>query len=122
MEKQKTKDNCLSTCKAEYMALAEATQEALFLMQLVKDMTHPYSCDTFTLYCDNQSAISLTKNAMVHQRSKHIDIKYHFVWLIISNDTMEFIYFPSEKNIANVFTKQVGGNRLKNFIKILMGA
>ena len=67
-------------------------------------MTNPEMYDKFTLFCDNQSAIALAKNAMVHQRSKHIDIKYHFVRSVISNDIMTLIYVPTDKNIADVFT------------------
>ena len=64
MKKQKAKNSCLSTCEAEYMALAEATQEALFLPQFLKDMKNSDLCDKFILYCDNQSAIALAKNAI----------------------------------------------------------
>ena len=118
---RKQRTIALSTSEAEYMALAEATQEAMFLIQLLKDMINPYSCDNFTLHCDNQSAISLARNPMVHQRSKHIDVKYHFVRSVISNDLMEVIYVPTDKNIADIFTKPVGGCKLKNFTQMLMG-
>ncbi len=92
---RKQRTVALSTCEAEYMALAEATQEAIFLTQLFKDMTNSDQYDKFILYCDNQSAIALAKNAMVHQRSKHIDIKYHFVRSIISSGVMELVYIAT---------------------------
>ena len=103
------------------MALAEATQEAIFLTQLFKDMTNSDLYDKFILYCDNQSAIALAKNAMVHQRSKHIDIKYHFVRSIISSGVMELVFIATEKNIADIFTKPIAGVKLKNFVAALTG-
>jgi hypothetical protein len=66
----------LSTTEAEYTALSAATQEALFLQQLLKAMGMTQEC--VTLHEDNQSCIALCKNDMTTSRSKHIDIKYHF--------------------------------------------
>ena len=70
----------LSTCEAEYMALSAATQEAKFLRQLLADMQGS-DVECVCLYVDNQGAIALAKNPVQHQRSKHIDIRYHFVRL-----------------------------------------
>ena len=74
------KQSCvaLSTTEAEYVALAAATQEALWMRQLISEMKaeHPKS---IMIHEDNQSAISMTRNPQFHGRSKHISIKYHFV-------------------------------------------
>ena len=73
------KQSCvaLSTAEAEYVALAAATQEALWMRQLISEMKaeHPKS---IVIHEDNQFAISMTRNPL-HGRSKHISIKYHFV-------------------------------------------
>ena len=58
---------------------------------------------------------------MVHQRSKHIDIKFHFVRSIVSEGIMDLIYVPTAKNIADVFTKPIASFELKKFIAVLMG-
>ena len=71
----------LSTCEAEYMSLAVAVQEGKFLFQLLGSIQDD-SRNVFrsvTLYCDNQGALALANNPVQQQRSKHIDIKYHFV-------------------------------------------
>ena len=70
----------LSTCEAEYIALAAATQEAKFPRQLFADMQGSET-KCVILYVDNQGAIALAKNPVQHQRSKHIDIRYHFARL-----------------------------------------
>jgi len=108
----------LSTCEAEYMSLAAATQEGKFLMQLLRDMTNLNTFVCFTMYCDNQGAIALAKNPVQHQRSKHIDIRYHFVRSEIQTGVLELVYVPSEQNVADVFTKPVTRFRLKNLINV----
>ena len=88
------------------MAIAAAMQETKILRQLSKDMSGSYKDDgVITLYFDNQSAIAITKNSVQHQRSKHIDIKYHFVRAEVQNGKAQLEYVPSEYNAADVFTK-----------------
>ncbi|KAF2349911.1 Reverse transcriptase RNA-dependent DNA polymerase [Trinorchestia longiramus] len=67
----------LSSCEAEYIALTYAVQEGIFLKQLLCDMDG-YD-DPVGIFVDNRGAIDLAKNALHHQRSKHIDIRYHFI-------------------------------------------
>ena len=67
----------LSTCEAEYISLASAVQESKFLKQLCKDLN--IVIDEVLIHVDNQGTINLAKNPVNHHRSKHIDIKYHFI-------------------------------------------
>ena len=110
----------LSTCEAEYMAMGAATQGGLFLKALIKDMMG-FEFDTFTLKCDNQGAIALGKNPVQHQRSKHIDIKYHFIRNEIQNGTVDIQYVPTDQNWADIFTKPVGKPKLQMFKPTIMG-
>nr|AAL75759.1 Putative pol polyprotein [Oryza sativa Japonica Group]AAL91607.1 Putative pol polyprotein [Oryza sativa Japonica Group]AAP51772.1 retrotransposon protein, putative, Ty1-copia subclass [Oryza sativa Japonica Group] len=66
-----------STTEAEYMAIAEACKESVWLKGLFAELCGVDSC--IILFCDSQSAICLTKDQMFHERTKHIDIKYHYV-------------------------------------------
>jgi hypothetical protein len=72
------KQNCvaLSTAEAEYIALANATQEALWLKRFFAELSNEQE---IVIYEDNQSTISMAKNPQFHGRSKHFSIKYHFV-------------------------------------------
>ena len=72
----------LSTTEAEYMAISEAIKEAIWVRQLVGELVQEEQ--GIAIYCDSQSAIHLTKNQMFHDRTKHIDIRYHFVRDVIS--------------------------------------
>ena len=69
----------LSTCEAEYIALSETVQERKFLRQLCIDLRILQVSNSVSIHADNQGAIKLAKNPVFHQRSKHIDIKYHFI-------------------------------------------
>jgi ribonuclease HI len=66
----------LSTNEAEYMAIAEACKELIWLKGLYAELWGVYSC--INLFSDSQSAIYLTKDQMFHVRTKHIEIKYHY--------------------------------------------
>ena len=111
----------LSTCEAEYMSMCAVVQESKFLMQLLKDMTVEAVNGTVVLNVDNQSAIALAKNPVFHQRSKHIDIRYHFVRNEVQNGSVELQFVPSENNIADMFTKTMSSIKLKQFIPRILG-
>ena len=72
----------MSTTEAEYMAIAEACKESVWLKDLFAELCGVDYC--IDLFCDSQSAICLTKNQMFHERTKHIDVKYHYVRDVIS--------------------------------------
>ena len=57
------------------------------------------------IFCDNTSAIAITENPVQHSRIKHIEIRYHFIREHVMNDTMELHFVPSEKQLADIFTK-----------------
>ena len=110
----------LSTCEAEYMALASAIQEAKFLRQLLGELLNIFALDPTTIHCDNQSAIFLAKNPVQHQRSKHIDIRYHFIRSEIQSGTIDLRYIPSEENLSDLFTKPATKLKVSKFIKALI--
>jgi hypothetical protein len=74
----KEKNVALSSCEAEFMAATEAAKQALWLRTLLGELTATQP-KIVTLFVDNNSAIALMKNPVFHGRSKHIDIKYHFI-------------------------------------------
>ncbi len=102
------------------MSLASAVQEAKFLSQLLEDVV-ARRFSTVTLHCDNQGALALAKNPVQHQRSKHIDIRYHFVRSEIQKGFLHLQYIPSKENLADIFTKPISGPRMKTFVPIILG-
>jgi len=67
-----------------------------------------------TVMVDNQGAIDFAKNAQFSQRTKHIDIKYHFIRDHIENGTIKLEYIPTRENIADIFTKPLDKSRFLN--------
>lgn len=94
----------LSTAEAEYMALASAAQEAVWMRQLLTDLKVNQTGPTL-MFEDNQSAICMAKNPQFHGRAKHIDIKYHFVREQIASGVIDLKYCKTEDMVADIFTK-----------------
>ena len=94
----------LSTMEAEYLALAHSSKEALWLRALLSDLGLPPSGPT-TLYTDNQSAIAFAHDSQFHARSKHIDIRHHFVRERVESKDIAIVHCSSEDNSADLFTK-----------------
>jgi ribonuclease HI len=97
----------LSTCEAEYMALAEAVKEALWITRFINDLQTDVQFTKFpiTIHVDNESAIKLSKNPEFHQRSKHIDIRHHFLREHIRNGNIKVTWISGKENPADMLTK-----------------
>ncbi|GJV26327.1 hypothetical protein Tco_1379022 [Tanacetum coccineum] len=78
---QKDKDDMAdSTCESEYIAACEASKEAIWMKNFIGDLgVVPIVQDPIEIFCDNKSAVALTKEPKDHGKSKHINRKYHFV-------------------------------------------
>ncbi|CAB3999284.1 Hypothetical predicted protein, partial [Paramuricea clavata] len=105
----------LSTCEAEYIALTDAVQEAKFLTQLCVDLKVVQVSYSVLVNGDNQGAINLAKNPMYHKRSKHIDVKYHFIRSEVRTGSIVLAYIPTDENVADIFTKPVSKVKLDKF-------
>ncbi len=80
----------LSTTEAEYMANTQATKEAIWITKLMMDLGYMEEKKMMVMRCDNQGAISLTKNPTHHARTKHIDVQHHFVRERVENGEVQF--------------------------------
>lgn len=94
----------LSTSEAEYVALSATTQEAVWLGGLLSDLQVTLSEPT-VLMEDNQGAIAIARNPTAHARTKHIDIRYHFVCEAMQKGTINLCYCPTKEMIADLLTK-----------------
>ena len=75
---QKQRVVALSSCEAEYIAAATAACQGVWLTRLLAEIKGK-EAGVFALKIDNQSAVALSKNPVFHDRSKHIDVKYHYI-------------------------------------------
>ena len=95
----------LSTTEAEYIAVSEAGKEAVWLNRLLGGITSLNSVPT--LMCDNASAIKLAMNGEFHKRSKHIDVRHHYVRDLLKAGQVSMKFIPSKNQIADICTKPV---------------
>ena len=115
---QKQQTVALSSTEAEYVSVAEAVKEAIYLRSLLREL----NLDKFsniTLFVDNQGAIHLATNPIFHSRAKHIDIKCHFVREALVAEKLIVKYIPTEKMVADVLTKALPNQKHVRFMNDL---
>jgi hypothetical protein len=97
----------LSSCEAEYIAGATAACQGVWLAQLLSELKSEQRT-AFVLKMDSQSAIALGKNPVFHDRSKHIDVRFHFIRECVGNGKLEIEHVRTEEQIADILTKPLG--------------
>jgi len=107
----------LSTTEAEYMAVAEGVKEALWLRGLLGDFG--VKQERVRLMCDSQSAIYLSKNQVHHARTKHIDVRYHFVRDVVEEGRISITKVHTDENPSNMLTKVVTGGKFQHCLDLL---
>ena len=105
----------LSTAEAEYVALSAATQEVIWLRRLLTDVGVPPEGPT-VVHEDNQGAIAMAKNPVGHARTKHIDIRYHFVREGVQNGAIVLKYIATDEMIADMLTKPLPKHRFEKLV------
>ncbi|GKV40705.1 hypothetical protein SLEP1_g48314 [Rubroshorea leprosula] len=94
----------LSTCEAEYVALNSCVTHAVWLRNLLKEL-HVTQEGPTEIYVDNKSSIALAKNPQFHERSKHIDTRYHYVCQCVEDKVVQLIFVKSHDQMADILTK-----------------
>jgi hypothetical protein len=105
----------LSSTEAEYMALCTAVKEGLWLRQLAGELFQEGNDmnKSLIIFCDNQSAIKLSLSEGYRPRTKHIDLKYHFIREKIKNGDIDVQFIGTNFNTADALTKGVSADKLK---------
>ena len=108
----------LSTAKAEYIATGSCCTELLWMQKLLLD--YGIRQEHLTIYCDNTSAIKISKNPVQHSRTKHKEIRHHFIQELVEDGTLtiEFIHTDVQKAICSLNLLIV--NSLNSFAKTLV--
>ena len=108
----------LSSTEAEYIAQTHAAKEALYLRSFIGEIREKFSTP-LTINCDNQGAIALSKDNKFHARTKHIDIRYHFIREAVEDAKINVKYVPTEENPADIFTKPLAKVKFQRFVRLL---
>jgi hypothetical protein len=104
----------LSTTKSEYVAVMHGGKEAVWLRSLLSHVFGPFK-DPTTLFSDNQSVIALTRDHQYHTRTKHIDVRYHWIWWVVEQGTIRLVYCPTDDMVADALTKALPSPKVKHF-------
>ena len=94
----------LSTVESEYVAAASCCTQLLWMMKTLQDIQIKCS-PPISIMRDNTSAISISKNPVMHSKTKHIPIKYHFLREQVLEQKVKLEYVPSKEQVADIFTK-----------------
>lgn len=108
------KQNCisLSTAEAEYVAAGSCCTQMLRMKQMIRDYGIPQG--KLNIFCDNTSAICISKNPVQHSRTKHIELRYHFIRDLVEKHVLELAFVPTEHQLADLFTKPLDNVRFES--------
>ncbi len=108
----------LSSTEAEYRGAAIVACEIIWLQKLLSDLGQSVDAHV-VIYYDNISSILLANNPVYHARTKHIEMHYHFIREKVLAKEIDLIHVSIENQVANIFTKALGINKLRKFRKML---
>ena len=101
------------------MALKEAIKEQQYIEAILKEISaifSPSSIECSNIYTDSNSAIDLAKNPVYHARTKHVDIRYHFVRESVQNNLTKLYWIPTDAQLADALTKTLSNEKYRRFI------
>ena len=108
-----------SSCEAEYVALSNSVSEGLWIKGILYDMNIMASNEPITIYEDNAGCIAMARN-LESKRSKHIDVKHHFIRDHLIKGNLKIEQIPTSKQIADIFTKALDWNSFVTIRNLLM--
>jgi hypothetical protein len=109
----------LSSTEAEYLALADAGKESIYFKDIVKDLGIVNIEGPLPLFEDNKGAIDLAHNPKFHSRTKHIDIRHHFIRDCVEHKVVNILKVDTKANVADGFTKPLGGTQFSDFASLV---
>jgi len=96
----------LSSTEAEYITAATTTKELIWLQTIISELGYKLSRPSI-IYSDNQSSITLSENPKHHDRTKHIDLRFHFLREKVKNKILKLEYTPTARMWADLLTKSL---------------
>ena len=103
-----------STAEADYVRAYSASCKVVWLRKLLSNL-FDLQLDATCIHCDNQSCVKLSKNLVFHDKSKHIEIKYHYIRDMVQRGAMNLQYVAIDKQIADVLIKPLARVKFEYF-------
>ena len=110
----------LSTTEAAYVALGDGVKEALFAKSVLSFIVPSLSENCIEVFVDNEGAIALANNPLSSARTKHIDVRFHFIRELVRSKTISVKYVPTKEQHADILTKALTGIAFRNHKDFLM--
>ncbi|GJR40347.1 hypothetical protein Tco_1216031 [Tanacetum coccineum] len=107
----------LSSAEAEYVSLSACCAQVLWLRTQLTD--YGFHFDKIPMYCDSKAAIAISCNPVQHSRTKHIDVRYHFLKKQVEKGIIELFFVGTEYQLADLFTKALSEDRFKYLVRRL---
>ncbi len=98
----------LSSTEAEYMALTEGTKEAIWLRRLLQEIQVLQDTTPTMIFGDNQGSLKLAHNLVFHSRTKHVDVRHHFIREKVESGQVTLDYISTRDQLADILTKPLG--------------
>jgi hypothetical protein len=108
----------LSSMEAEYIAQTHAAKEVIWLQSFISEVQGTGK-KKLTILCDNQGAIALSKDNKFHLRTKHIDLRYHFIREAVEDGKIKVNYILTDDNVSDIFTKPLPKLEFQRFVELL---
>jgi hypothetical protein len=113
-QSRKQSSIALSTAEAEYIAACSASCEAIWLRKLLTGL-FDLEMEATTILCDNQICIKMTENSVFHEKSKHIEIRYHYIRNMVQRGAVKLQYVSTDEQVADVLTKPLSHVKFEHF-------
>ncbi|GKD55258.1 copia protein [Tanacetum coccineum] len=114
---KRQKSVAISSTEAKYIAMSGFCAQILWMKSQLTE--YGFGFNKILMYCDNKSAIALCCNNVQHSRSKHIDIRFHFIKEHVENGVIELYFVNTEYQLADIFTKALARERIEFLINKL---
>ena len=103
--------------EAEHIATRSCCPQLLWMKKLLGD--YGLSQETMVVYCDNSSAIDISENPVQHSKTKHIEIRYHFIRDLVERMVVTLEYIPAECQNADIFTKPLDRSEFESLCQVI---
>ena len=103
------------TLEVEFIVAASCACQGIWLRRVLEEVKYSQQ-GPIMLFCDNNLAIKLSKNSVLHGKSKHIDTRFHFLLDLTKDGTVQLVYCKSEEQIADILTKPL---KAETFLKLI---
>jgi hypothetical protein len=113
-QSRKQSSIALSTTEVEYIAACSSSCEATWLRKLLKGL-FDLEMEATVILCDNQSCIKMIENPVFHDKSKHIEIRYHYIRDIVQRGAIKLQYVSTNEQVADVLTKPLSRVKFEHF-------